>query len=263
MPEHPGTRYRVEVGITPKGIIDNSTITIVKDTNSPGKPVCKPGFCGEHHFGIMELMPAELCTAQGRLRTTGPFNITDNTMCRHPGFTGKYTAHLRAATLLSSLPAFLQQHAFREVHQPAAFSIDRDLVTGGLTQGFTHPVIGFELAGKKFRISPADDKPVRIRQTVMNRTEWNSPCPECCEDIEHVSVIEVKCLIERHANFYITGWDLVKERRFIPGIRDLLHQRSEPVKVHVLANDICDRGDAGVEIAPAGSFPVGHKTKMA
>ena len=46
MPEHPVTCYRVKVCITSKRIVNDRSITVVKDTNSPGKPVSKPGFPG-------------------------------------------------------------------------------------------------------------------------------------------------------------------------------------------------------------------------
>lgn len=59
MPEHPGARHRVEMGITAERGIHDRTIETVPDTDAPGELVGEAGIGTELDRGVMELMPAE------------------------------------------------------------------------------------------------------------------------------------------------------------------------------------------------------------
>jgi len=93
MPEHPDTRYWVEVCITANGLCRNGTIIHSFDTGTPGQLVCIPGTRGQADIGIMEFMAFECPGTQRAAGGTLAFHVADYATRRHPRFPIKNTRH--------------------------------------------------------------------------------------------------------------------------------------------------------------------------
>src|SRR4030042_5253368 len=98
-------------------------------------------------------MTPEMCCPEGGIIRTRTFNITDHSAGRHPGLTGKDPAHLVLLIFREVMPAFLQGHMIGEIHESPALPVHRYTVPRHFAEGFPHPVVCFQLADKKLRVT--------------------------------------------------------------------------------------------------------------